>query len=136
MADYPDHSDRILLKPFIGITDGADHPCPEIGHPADMVNNGEICNIVEKSIDGDVSALGIVLRCSKTVCPDDIPFLRLYLLEFRAAPKCRDLDDLPTFEEDLNQSKSSTDDAAVSEEAIDLLGVSIGRNIEVFWDLS
>jgi hypothetical protein len=136
MADDPDHPDRILLKPFIRVTNGPDDPSLEIGHPADMVNNGEICNIVEKAIDGDVSALGIVLRCSKTVCPDDIPFLRLYLLEFRTAPKRRDLDDLSAFEEDLNQSKSSTDDAAVSEKVIDLLGVSVGRDIEVFWDLS
>jgi len=135
MADDPDHPDRILLKPFIRITDGADDPSLEIGHPADIVNYGEICNIVEEAIDRDVPTLGILLLCSKTVCPDDIPFFRLYLLKFGTTSKRRDLDDLPTLEENLNQSKSSADDSAVFEEIIDLLGVGVSRDIKVFWNL-
>jgi hypothetical protein len=48
----------------------------------------------------------------------------------------RDLDDLSTFKKDMNQSKSATDDSAVFKEGTDLMGAGIGRNIEVFRDLS
>jgi hypothetical protein len=42
-----------------------------------------------------------------------------------------DLDGLSAFEEDVNQSKSATDDPAISEKAADFVGVSIGGDIEV-----
>jgi hypothetical protein len=36
----------------------------------------------------------------------------------------------------MNQSKSATDDPAVFKEGINLMGVSIGGNVEIFRDLS
>jgi hypothetical protein len=35
----------------------------------------------------------------------------------------------------MNQSKSATDDPAISEEAVDLVGMGIGGDIEVSRDL-
>jgi hypothetical protein len=37
MADDPNHSDRILLKSFVGVTDGSDDLSLEVSHPADVV---------------------------------------------------------------------------------------------------
>jgi hypothetical protein len=49
--------------------------------------------------------------------------------------KSGDLDDLSPFKKDLNQPKSAANDAAVLEEEIDLVGVSVGGNVEIFGDL-
>jgi len=54
MADDSNHSDRILLKSFIRITDRSDDMVLEVGDPPDVIYNGEISNIVEKAIDRDV----------------------------------------------------------------------------------
>jgi hypothetical protein len=36
----------------------------------------------------------------------------------------------------MDQSESAADDPAVFKKGIDLMGVSIGGHIEIFWDLS
>jgi hypothetical protein len=36
----------------------------------------------------------------------------------------------------MDQSESAADDPAVFKESIDLMGVSISGDIEIFWDLS
>jgi hypothetical protein len=131
MADDPDHSDRILLKSFIRVTDRSDNLSIEVRHPADIVYNGEICNIIKKTIHGDVPTQGILRRCSKAVCPNDIAFFCLDFLKFRSTPKSGHFDDLPSFEENMNQSKSATDDPAVLKESINLMGMGIGSHIEI-----
>jgi hypothetical protein len=136
MADDPNHSDRILLKPFIRIANGSDEPSLKVSHSADIVYDGEICNIVEKAINRDVSSQGIFFRCSKTFLSDDLTFFCLNLFKFRSAPKRRDLDDLPPPKKYMDQSKSAADDPAVFKKGIDLMGVSIGGHIEIFWALS
>jgi hypothetical protein len=125
-----------LLKSFIRIADGPYHPSFKIGHPADIVDDRKISNVVIKAIDRNVSPEGVFLRGSKTVCPDDVSILRLNLLEFRIASKGGDLHNLSTSEEDMDQSESATDDPAISEKTVDLVRVGIGGNIEVSWDLS
>jgi hypothetical protein len=54
MTNHADHPDGILLKPFIGITDGPDHPSFKISYPAHIVDQGKIRNAVEKAVDRDV----------------------------------------------------------------------------------
>ena len=82
MADNPDHSNRVLLKSFVWIADGSNDLSLEVSNSADIIDNREICNIVEKAIDGDVSTQGILCGRSKTVCPDKLPFFRLDLFKF------------------------------------------------------
>jgi hypothetical protein len=132
MADDPDHSNRVLLKSLIGITDRSDDLLLEVFHPADVVYDGEIRNIIEKTIDRDIPSQGILCRRPKTVCPDDLPFFGLDFLKFRSTPKSGYFDDLPSLEENMDQSESSADDPAVSKKGVNLMGVSIGGHIEIF----
>jgi hypothetical protein len=132
MADDPDHSGRILVKSFIGFTDRSDDLLLEVGHPADVVYDGEICNIIEETIDREVAPKSIFRRSPKTVRPNDISFSRLNFLKFRSTPKSGYFDDLPSFEENLNQSESAADNPAVSKEGVNLMGVGIGGYIEIF----
>jgi hypothetical protein len=136
MTDDPNHSNRILLKSLIGVTDRSDDPLLQVGHPADVVQDGEICDIIEKTIHRDIPPQGILRRRSKTVCPNDIAFFCLNLLKIRPTPKSGYFDDLPSLKENMNQSEPAADDPTVSKEGINLVGVSIGGHIEIFRDLS
>ena len=46
------------------------------------------------------------------------------------------LDGLSAFKKHMDQSKSAADDTTIPKEAVDLMGVGIGGNIKVFWNLS
>jgi len=131
MANDPDHSNRILVKSFIGFTDRSDDLLLEVGHPADVIDDGEICNIIKETIHRDIAPQSVFRRSSKTVCPNDIPFFCLDFLKFRPTSKSGYFDDLSSFEENMNQSESTADNAAVSKEAIDLMGVGVGGYIEI-----
>jgi hypothetical protein len=134
MADGPNHSDRVLLEFFIGIPDGSDDLPLKVSHPMDIVDDGEIRNIVKEAIDGDVPAKGIFLGCSKAICSDDLPIFDRFF-EFRMATKSGDFDDLSLSKKDLNQLESTADNTAVLEEEIDFVRASVGGDIEVFGDL-
>jgi hypothetical protein len=136
MTDDPDHPDRVLPEFLIRISDGSDDPPAKVFHPADIVKDGKICNIVEKAIDRDIPPEGIFFRCPKALCPDHLPIFDLFLFEFRVTSKGGDFDNLSFFEKDLNEPESPADDPAVPEKGIDLMGVSIGCHIEVFWCLA
>jgi hypothetical protein len=121
-----------LLKSLIGITDCSDDLSIEVGHSTDVVYDGEICNIVEKAIHRDIPPQGILRWRPKAVCPDDLPFFGLDFLKFRSTPKSGYFDDLPSLEENVNQSESAADDPTVFKEGIDLMGVGIGGYVEIF----
>jgi hypothetical protein len=136
MADDSNHSDRILLKSFIGIADGSNDLMLEVSDSTDIVDNGKICNIVEKAINRDVSAQGILWRSSETFFSDDLAFFCFHFLEFRSAPESGYLNNLSSFKKNMGQSKPAANDPTISKESIDLVGVRIGGDIKVFGDLS
>jgi hypothetical protein len=81
MADHPNHSDRILLKSFIRVTDRSDDLPLQVGHPADAVYDREIRNVVKKTIDRDIPSQGVLRRRSKAVRPKDLPFFCVSFLK-------------------------------------------------------
>jgi hypothetical protein len=54
MTNHADHPDGVLLKSFVGIADGPYHPSLKISHPAYIVDERKIRNVVEKAVDRDV----------------------------------------------------------------------------------
>jgi hypothetical protein len=136
MADDSNHSDRILLESLIRIANGSNDLMLEVCHSIDIVNNGKICDIIEKSINRDVPAQGILLRCPKALFPDEFPFFCLYFFEFRPTSESGYFDDLSSFKEYVDQSEPTANEATILEESVDLMGVRIGDDIEVFWNLS
>ena len=136
MANDPNHSDRILLESFIGVADGSNNMSLEVGHPANVVHDGEIRNVIEEAVDREVPSQGIFRRRSKTICPKDGSICCVNLLEFRSTPKRGYLDGLFSLEENMNESETSADDPAVLKKGINLMGVGIGGNIEIFRGLA
>jgi hypothetical protein len=136
MADNPDHPDRVLFKFFIRIADGPDDLFLKIRYPVDIVNNREIRNIVEEAIDRDVTAQGILLRGPKAVSLENLPVIGERLFKFGMAPESGDLNHLSPFKEDMDQPEPSAYDPAVFKKGMDLMGVSVGGDIKILWDLS
>jgi hypothetical protein len=134
MAEGPNHSDRVLLEFFVGITDGSDDLPLKVSHPVDIVNDGEIRNIVKQAINGDVTTKSIFLGCSKAIRSDDLPIFDRFF-EFRVATKSGDLNDLSLSKKDSNQLESTADDTAVPKKEIDFVRVSVGGDIKVFGNL-
>lgn len=134
VANHSDHPDGVLLESLIRIADGPNDPSVKVGHSTDIVNDRKIGDIVEEPIDGNVPSEGILCRSTKAVSSNNISSLRLNLFEFRVTSKSRDLNNLPAFEEDMDQSKPTTDDPAISKEAVDLMGMGIRGDIKIFWD--
>jgi hypothetical protein len=132
MADDADHSNRILLKSLIGMTDRSDDLSLQVGHPPDVVQDGEVCDIVKKAVHRDIPPQGVLCRRPKTVRPNDLPFFCLDFLKFRSTSKSGYFDGLSSFEENVNQSESAADDAAVPKESVDFMGVGIGGDVEIF----
>jgi hypothetical protein len=136
MADHPDHSNGILFESFLRIADRSDHPLFKILHPSHEVNDRKIGNIVKKTIDGNVAAKGILTGRSKTVCPDNRPIFGFNFFVLRSTSKSRNLNNLSSFKEDLNEPKPPPDDSAVPEEGVHLMGVGICGDIKILRDFS
>ena len=136
MADDPDHSDGVMFKPFVRITNGSDDSSLEVSHPSHTIDDGKICDIVKKAVNRNVPAQGVFLRGPETFRPNDFSFLVLCLLKFRMAAERGDLNDLSPFEKDMDQTKSPADNSAISKEGLDLVETGIGGDIEVFRDPS
>jgi hypothetical protein len=136
MTDDSNHSNRILLESLIRIANGSNDVMLEVYHSTDIVDDGKICNIIEKSIDGDVPAQGVLFWCPKALFPDEFSFFCLYFFKFRSAPESGYFDDLTSLEEYMDQSEPTANDATIFKESIDLMGVRIRDDIEVFWNLS
>ena len=136
MADDPDHPDRVLLKFFVRISDGANELSLEISRSSHVVDNRKIGDVIKEAIDRDVPAKRILRRGPEAVGPDDISLFGLNLLEFGVAPECGDLDNLLPFEENMNEAKPPANGPAVPEKGVNLMGMGIGGQVEIFWDPS
>jgi hypothetical protein len=136
MADDPNHSSRVLLKSFVGIADGSNDLMFEVSHSTDVIDNRKICDIVEETVNGDVTAQRIFFGCAKTFPPDEFALFRLYLFEFRSTPEGGYLDDLSLSKKYVDQSEPAANDPTIFEESVDLVGMRIGGDVKVFRDLS
>jgi len=124
------------LKPFVRITDGPDNLSLEIGHTSDIIDDGEVRDVVKEAVDRNVPAQGIFFGRPETFRPDDVTLFCLDLFELGVTSKSGDFDHLSVFEKNVDQSKSTADRPAVPEEFVDLVGMGIGDNIEVFRDFA
>jgi hypothetical protein len=136
MTDHPDHPDGVLLVPFVRLPDGSNDPSFKVGHPANIIDNGKIPDVVKEAVNGDIPAEGVFLRGPEAVRADDLSLLRLLFFILRSASESRNLDNLTAFKEDVNQAKTASDNPAVSKKTGDFMGMGIGDYVKVFRDFS
>ena len=126
-------ADRILAEADVGIADGADDARLEIGHAVDVVDDLPGLEVVEQAVDREVAPAGVLLGRAEDVVAADQQVAALGLGALAAAFLFLDLarvgaergrlDDLRS-EEDVREAEAAADDAAVAEQAPDVVRAS------------
>jgi len=154
--DGAHHPHGVLEKSHAGVADRSHQAIPQIAQAADVVDDRERGDVVEKRVDGEVSAEGVFLGRAEGIVAVDQAIVRALAGEFRAVigagrvfdrvvggfrvdgqlggidltPECRDLDRLRA-ELDVREPEAAPDDPAVAEELLDLMRMRRGADVEV-----
>ncbi len=135
VADDPDHPDRVLDEFFLRVPDAADDPLAKVFQPSHVIHQGEIGDIVEDAIDGDIPAESVLDGGSEGIVRMRRNFLA-GLVEFRTPPEGGHLDILSPGEVDVGQAEAVSDESGIAEEVPDLTRVGIGGDVEIFGGLA
>ena len=103
--------------------------CPAIN----IIYDAEVSDVVIESINGEISAKGILGRRAKGIVALDQEAVALLccLLLFSLFAEGRDLDDLATLEHDVGDTETAAYESAVAENLLESPGFSISGNVEV-----
>ena len=116
----------------------------QIVEPADVVDDGEGGDVVRERVDREVAPERVLFRRAECIVVMDEMFafrrrrigrgdavLHDFLARCDLPAECRDLDDLlPEFH--VRQTEPPSDNPAVPEQLLDLIGVRRGADVEVF----
>ncbi len=76
-AHRSDHPDGILDEALVRVADGTDAAVLDVLVAADVVDDGEVVNVVEEGVEGEVAPPGVLLRRSEHVVAQDLAVLAL-----------------------------------------------------------
>ena len=130
MADHPQDAHRVAGEAPVRVADHADEPRLQVPHPADVVDDGAVFDLVEQGVDGQVAAEGVLLERAKGVVGRQHLVLALEI-ELAAGAQGRHLDDLVAPEEHLHQAETPADGATVAEQLAQLARPGVGGDVEV-----
>jgi len=114
----------------------------QVSDSVDVVDDLFGVDVIEETVDGEVAAAGVLHGVAELVVVSDeqIVFAGTVAVSVLALVVCgrarigaegRCLDDLSA-KEDVGQSETSTNDAAIAKQAAQLVGLRAGRYVEVF----
>ena len=109
----------------------------DVAHAAAPVEHLTAIEIVKERVDREVAPDRVLVRFAEDVvaADEDVLVERLPVvvggLALGAAPEGRDLDDLAALEQDVREAEAASDDAAVAEQALHVLGTRARRDVEV-----
>ena len=144
--DRAQHAHGILLEALVGVADRANHPIPDVGEPADVVDDRAVGDVVEEGVDGEVTPEGILFGGAEGVVAMDLQIAlafgvvdlgfaigRLRRLAGRGRhvlAERRHLDGLVA-ELHVREPEPPADDPAVPEQLLDLIRMRRGADVEV-----
>ena len=103
--------------------------CPAIN----IIDDAEVSDVIIESINGVISAQGILGRRAKGIVSLDqeaVTIVRCFRF-FSLLAESRDLDDLATLEHDVGDTETATYESAVAKNFLESPGFSISDNVEV-----
>ena len=133
-ADGAHHADGVFAETNVGVADGTDTARLEVAEATYIVDDGEVIDVVEESVDGEVTAKGIFLRGTEGVVLELIEPVGLIGdgVRRRGLAEGGSLNDLFA-KDDMGQAETTADEVAVTELALDFVGARISADIEIFW---
>ena len=132
-ANGTHHADGIFAETDVGVADGADAAGLEVTETTDVINDGEVVNVVEEAVDGEVTTEGIFLGGAEGVILELVETVGLIGdgIRGRGLTERGGLDNLFA-KDDMGETEATANKIAIAELALDFVGAGIGADIEVF----
>jgi len=130
----------VFGKTLVRIANDPDHALFEVAAAMDVVDDGEVGNVVEERIDGEIAAQGIFFGCAEQVVAQDeavfcqkrvVVFRRNLIGGRRGGAERGDFDDL-VVKVDVGETEAPSDQAAVAEYFADFFGRGVGGDVKIF----
>lgn len=133
-ANGTHHADGIFAETDVGVADGADAAGLEVTETTDVINDGEVVNVVEEAVDGEVTTEGIFLGCAEGVVFELVESVRLIGdgVRRRCLAEGGGLDDLFA-KDNMGETEATADEIAIAELALDFVGACVSTDVKIFW---
>ena len=132
-ADGAHHADGVFAEADVRVADGADAASFEVTETTDVINDGEVVDVVEETVDGEVATEGIFLGSAEGVILELVETVGLIGdgIRGRGLTEGGGLDDLFA-KDNMGETEATANKIAIAELALDFVGAGIGADIEVF----
>ena len=130
--DGAHHAHRILPETDHRISDGTDDPLLEILETTNPVYDRKIADVVEESIDGEITTVRIRLRSAERIVLKRT-FCRMlddFTDRLGVLTECGSLNDL-TAKPEMGKTETTPDKETVAERTLHLVGLCAGADIEI-----
>lgn len=133
-ADGAHHADGVFAEADVRVANGADAASLEVAKAADVVDDGEVVDVVEETVDGKVATEGIFLGCAEGVVFELVESVRLIGdgVRRRGLAEGGSLNDLFA-KDDMGQAETTADEIAIAELALDFVGACVSTDVKIFW---
>ena len=127
-ADGAHHADGVFAEADVRVANGADAASLEVAKAADVVDDGEVVDIVEETVDG------IFLGCAEGVVFELVESVRLIGdgVRRRCLAEGGGLDDLFA-KDNMGETEATADEIAIAELALDFVGACVSTDVKIFW---
>ena len=133
-ADGAHHADGVFAEADVRVANGADAASLEVAKAADVVDDGEVVDVVEETVDGKVATEGIFLGCAEGVVFELVESVRLIGdgVRRRCLAEGGGLDDLFA-KDNMGETEATADEIAIAELALDFVGACVSTDVKIFW---
>ncbi len=129
--DRPHHTDRVFAEANVRVSDRADEPGFEVVEAADVIDDGKVRDVVKEAVDRKVPAQRVLAGGPEGVVGSHENLGSVRDERLRPSPEGRDLDDFALGKQEVGEAEAPPDQAAIPEETPDLLGMSVGADVEI-----
>ena len=129
----PEHADRVLAIARYGIADQPQGAAGDIVHPAGVIPDAEVGDVVVERVDREIPAPNILVDGPVDVVaenPAAVSVLAVVLGAAPGRPKGDHLDHFPA-EPDMRQPETPPDQATIAKQRAHLLGPRIGNHVVI-----
>ena len=126
------HAHRILAIAQLGVADQAQLTPFQVLQPANIIDDRKIANIVVEPVDGEVAAKSIFLQRSIDVVRKNPTTVVAFVGITDRATKRGHFENFAT-EANVGDQKTTPHQATTAEQSANLLGLGIGRDVEILW---
>ena len=133
-ADGAHHADGVFAEADVRVANGADAASFEVTETTDVINDGEVVDVVEETVDGKVATEGIFLGSAEGVILELVETVGLIGdgIRGRGLTERGGLDNLFA-KDDMGETEATANKIAIAELALDFVGACVSTDVKIFW---